>query len=630
MSPSKSTSHCGSSRRRAVLLIGIGVIASAARAQQPPPLQLNVPYHCANNIIVVVKHCEMRNGTEVCSLVKGPPNGPLGDEISVPKAQAAGIGLICPLQSAGQAANRPAQSASGKMFSPPYLSEMPSVDRVLTAMKTNDPRETAVRQIWAFYELTEIIKALSGDREFARTGMLPDEQKIMGEYQVAQYKVGQEADKAFPNNKPSEDLTYHFSRWDPKFGYKGINIWQFFSEGLQSQFAQIVGKDNARYAALRAEQKRIAAQGVSANPQANVPGVQQEMKNDPGRVAMRRCVESGRSETECLGEGLKVGLKDLAGGDIVPNITGETAAQGLRLTGAYSALSGNKLRIAFSQDKVIVNCGPLNSVPYPYRVERTANQISVQIPISPKPLVLALRTDNTLAGPADVVVNGLVPIGHGGVSAGTTNPGYEEQTRTTTRERQIDAAEAQNYAGTDAVHQNGMEYSVTEQVTTTTYEPASVAHYQPAPMAPKTERCAAGIMQGNSNSGSIGEALTQIVDPSAKKKAPVPPGLRLAGMYASPTGLRIEFREDSATVECGEAHVAEPYVVQDANGQISIRIQNGAAPFALSLQPNGTLVGSGAIDVAGRVVTGSTANALTYASRSARCSIGTLTARNGN
>jgi len=48
------------------------------------------------------------------------------------------------------------------------------------------------------------------------------------------------------------------------------------------------------------------------------------------------------------------------------------------------------------------------------------------------------------------------------------------------------------------------------------------------------------------------------------------------------------------------------------------------------LQPNGMLVGSGAIDVAGRVVTGSTASAITYASRSARCSIGALTARNGN
>jgi hypothetical protein len=148
--------------------------------------------------------------------------------------------------------------------------------------------------------------------------MLPDEQKILGDYQVAQYKVVQVADKAYPSNKPSEDLTYHYGRNDPRFGFKGINIWQFFSQGLQSQFAQIIGKDNARYAALRAEQMRIAAQGVSANPPAAVPEAQQGMKNDPGRVAMRRCVESGRNETDCLGEGLKVGLNDLMGVMLLP------------------------------------------------------------------------------------------------------------------------------------------------------------------------------------------------------------------------------------------------------------------------------------------------------------------------
>jgi len=126
------------------------------------------------------------------------------------------------------------------------------------------------------------------------------------------------------------------------------------------------------------------------------------------------------------------------------------------------------------------------------------------------------------------------------------------------------------------------------------------------------------------------QAITRLLAMALTSEAPVPAGLRLAGMYAGQSGLRIEFREDSATVECGEAHVAEPYVVQDANAQVSVRIQNGAAPFVLSLQPNGTLVGSGTIDVAGRVVTGSTENALTYASRSARCVIGTLTAKNRN
>ncbi len=162
------------------------------------------------------------------------------------------------------------------------------------------------------------------------------------------------------------------------------------------------------------------------------------------------------------------------------------------------------------------------------------------------------------------------------------------------------------------------------------YEPTTpVANYQMPQLAPKTERCTAGILQGRSSYGGVGEALTQIVAPSAKKKAPVPPGLRIAGMYASQSGLRIEFREDSATVECEEAHVAEPYVVQDANGQISIRIQNGATPFALNLQPNGTLSGSGTVDVAG-VVTGSTDSPITYASRNARCAIGTLAPKPGN
>src|SRR5215470_11434545 len=75
--------------------LGLWILGVLAYAQQVPPLQLNAPYRCENNMVVVIKHCEMRSGTEMCSMVKGPANGPLGDEISMPKAQVAAIGLIC-------------------------------------------------------------------------------------------------------------------------------------------------------------------------------------------------------------------------------------------------------------------------------------------------------------------------------------------------------------------------------------------------------------------------------------------------------------------------------------------------------------------------------------------------------
>jgi hypothetical protein len=105
----------------------LGLLASiSANAQQPPPLRLNMPYSCPGNMIVVVKHCEMRGGAEVCSLVKGAPNAPLGGEISMPKAQAAALGLICTTQ-AGPPSQSPTRSAaSGRMLNPPSRSEMPA------------------------------------------------------------------------------------------------------------------------------------------------------------------------------------------------------------------------------------------------------------------------------------------------------------------------------------------------------------------------------------------------------------------------------------------------------------------------------------------------------------------------
>jgi hypothetical protein len=115
---------------------------------------------------------------------------------------------------------------------------------------------------------------------------------------------------------------------------------------------------------------------------------------DPGSVAAGHCLESGRSEMECLGEGLKVGATDLMGGDPLKLIVPETPV-GLRLTGVYGA---GTFGLQFHQDSVIVGCGTLVPQTLLYTVERSGLQISVKIPISPKPLVVSYR-DGKLVQP---------------------------------------------------------------------------------------------------------------------------------------------------------------------------------------------------------------------------------------
>jgi len=61
-------------------------------------------------------------------------------------------------------------------------------------------------------------------------------------------------------------------------------------------------------------------------------------------------------------------------------------------------------------------------------------------------------------------------------------------------------------------------------------------------------------------------------------------------------------------------------------GHMVVKFQNGTGPLSLVLQPNGTLTGSGNIDVAGRRAIQSDSGGLDYLPRNARCALGTLEA----
>src|SRR5258708_26866542 len=175
----------------AVLLLGIVSAALAASAQQPPPLRLNVPYNCPGNMIVVVKHCEKRGETEVCSLVKGAPNGPLGDEISMPKAQAAALGLICTTQGSPAAQGGTAPStAKVQTPSSDYTNDLPSVERVKAEIKGSDPTDTLARQVAVFTYLYTYVDRIKLNRDYGGP-YTPGETRAMTAYRPAAYQMSQ-------------------------------------------------------------------------------------------------------------------------------------------------------------------------------------------------------------------------------------------------------------------------------------------------------------------------------------------------------------------------------------------------------------------------------------------------------
>lgn len=571
--------------------------ATTAPAQRPSDLN-NSRWDCGNGASMTVFACQKQAGQDGCfvrleqdrkTVVVAPkPLNEIQTHVSACKA-------LPP-------------------FNPAYLAEFPNPYGVVQGMLVGKPQENAVRAIGAFYQLSEIIKVLAGSR-----ALTPDEQKFLEDYSRVQAEMAQAALKASPGQRfdPASN-PYRFARTDPRFGFEGIPVWiALLTPGTQSAFARMVGGNDGQYAVAVARERQSAFKQVQDEQKAQE--AEASYAKDPGSVAVRHCVESGRSEVECLGEGLKVGMDDLTRGANPFSTKGilPQAPVGLRLTGSYAI--GN-FSLLFGQDDVIVGCGSLIPQHLGYTVQRSGMQISVTIPIKPKPVALSYK-DGKLAGPGPMDVAGLVVIGNATTTSSTS---YQLQNQTTTTQRQIDAGDVANYSA-DQVHQNGMEYSVDQQSTSSNWTPTTT-HYTSVPTAPKTERCNVGMMQTTGETVHLSNALTDMLGSKTSKSANLAPGLRLNGAYAAQGGLKIEFRDDSATLECGESFNSQAYSVLPENGQFVVKFQNPAEPLSLILQPNGTLTGSGDVNVAGRRAIQGDGGKIDYLPRNARCAVSTLEA----
>jgi hypothetical protein len=482
------------------------------------------------------------------------------------------------------AAAAPFKTLDAQATNPPYLAAFPTAERVKQAMKAGDPRETAVRQIGALYQLEEIIRQLSGSREFR--GFLPDEARIIGEYQVASYYIAQAIDKAYPgpymqSASVSSYTPYRFARSDGRFGVDGIEVFKtFLNPSIQGQFAKTVGVDIAKHEARqKADQEAIASIGTI---QSNGATGQPKSKLAEEQAGIRRCVEAGRSETACMMEGLGKSAMGMVNG-VLPGLAAlkEEPVRGLRLAGIYPGT--NKFELRFQTDIVGLGCSELASAVYPYSVKVTGSQVSVTVMTSPRPIVLSVRSDGKLVGPGPTDITGEVQVG--------------------------------------------------TQYGTRTYSDGRTEPISRPVMETQTRRCNIGTLAASGpttpleGTAGIVSVMNMMLGGGIDKntQSEVPVGLRVAGEWGSQSAFDVEFRPEGVIVGCREITKLTPYTVQVGATGVAINVQLGSTPFKLTMGSDGRLTGPGTVRVDGRAVVGTDGSgALTYVPRSESCAVGVL------
>jgi hypothetical protein len=230
-------------------------------------------------------------------------------------------------------------AAVNRSLNPAYLSEMPSVDRILREIKAGDPQETAARQMGAFIQLGRMIADMSGGRR----DLTPDEQAIRRGYQAAR--------GAIQSNLQDQNLARALRGYDTNRSFQEELFNRFFSPAFRAQYASTTAEMNARIqgsgnpqptprappvpaapatrpaptnppAAARTPDPSIA-KARAANVDTNVFGIPLGEPLTLPVCAHSSIFDSGSNPTNCI---LKTGLEEL-GAAVVGALVGADSAE---------------------------------------------------------------------------------------------------------------------------------------------------------------------------------------------------------------------------------------------------------------------------------------------------------------
>ena len=468
-----------------------------------------------------------------------------------------------------------------------YTNDLPSVERVKAEIKGSDPTDTLARQVAVFTYLQTYIDRIKSNRS-QRGSFTPGESKMWNAYRNAAYQISQDYAKA---HTPSEAQAF-----ERLHGYYTMNgafydDWSKRLIGPQSASAyknaeaDLAAAGERRYNQAMQQYKEDRAAQQAADRQINGgPGL---LSDDPTAVTTRRCMELGGSKEGCFGKGLTAGFLDLVGfgADVQESFSGPGRA-GVILKGLYKNPT-TVTTLNFGEEFVSLDgCGKLASDSRNYSIEKIAGSVRITINNEPNPIVLTMRPDGGLTGPGLIDVKGQIIVG------------YFTQTR----------------------YENGVATGTT-----------SIPDYRPA-----MGRCVIGSFAkppnpkpvpttAQSDSSPVG-VLTGVLTTLAPDAGEV--GLRMTGKYGGGM-LLLDFSGNSLVLDCGQAHVRQPYTVENTSNALLIHVQNSAAPFTLAVQPDNSLRGTGSTTVNGRLVTGMNGENVTFAPHSETCDVGTFRPKTG-
>src|SRR5258705_9730675 len=461
-----------------------------------------------------------------------------------------------------------------------YTNDLPSVERVKVEIKGTDPTDTLARQVAVFTYLQAYIDRIKSNRSVRGT-FTPGEQKMWNAYRNAAYEISQEYAKT---HTPAEAEA--FERLHGRYEMDGPfrEDWSKRLMGPQSASAYKDAEAGLKAAGDRHYQQEMeqyrkdrAAQQAADRQINGPPGL---FSDDPTAVATRRCLELGGDTVGCTGKGLHAGFLDLIGfgADVQESLLGPGIA-GVILRGVYKNPT-TVTTLNFGEDNVALDgCGKLDGDVRNYSIEKRSGLVRITVDNEPNPIVLSMRPDGGLTGPGLIDVKGHVIVGY------FTSTHYE----------------------------NGVATGTTS---TPDYRPAMgrcVIGTLVAPPNPKP------LPSGQSadDSSPIG-VLTGVLGTLGPDAGEV--GLRMTGQYGGGQML-LDFRGNSLILDCGLAHVRQPYTVENTSNALLIHIKNSAGPFTLALQPDNSLRGSGSTTINGRLVTGMNGNNVTFAPHIETCDV---------